>query len=90
MENVASKPKFTVSVVSSAAIARGTMPQAVHNGALTPATAAAATCVLRVSPPGSRLKKSSGASAVIVTFTNCAELQSASDPVAEVASATVA
>src|ERR1035437_8732239 len=58
------KPKLTGSLVSSAATANGSMPQAVQRGALIPATAWPAMGVLRECPTGSMLQKSSGASAV--------------------------
>src|SRR5579863_5371356 len=47
-----------------AATAKGTMPQATHNGELIPATACAAMLVLRDWPPGSSAKNTSGASAL--------------------------
>src|SRR5690349_6237931 len=73
-----------------AATANGSMPQAVQSGALTPASAVAAIEVLRVSPPGSRLQKSSGASARRVICACRAVVPSAPDPVPDVASATAA
>ena len=68
------------------------MPHAVHSGALMPAMAWTAMGVWRDSPPGSRLKKSSGAWAVMLTCTNFAvsEPQSVVCPVPEVASVMVA
>ena len=71
-------------------MASGTIPQAVQRGALMPATARAAIGVLRDSPPGRRLKKMSGASAVRLTWTAWADPQSADWPLPDVASAAVA
>src|SRR5260370_31126819 len=71
------KPKSTVSVESRAAIAYGSMPQAVHTGALIPATAIAAIDVLRLWPRLSRLQNSSGASADKLICTYLAVVPSA-------------
>src|SRR5437763_334961 len=85
-------PHSRACVVRGAGVAHvgGAAPQAVQSGALIPATARAATGVFRDSPPGSRPKKSSGASAVRFTCTAWAEPQSADWPAPEVASAAVA
>ena len=63
-----------------AATAKGSMPHAVHSGALTPASACAAIGVLRDWPAESRLQKSSGASAVTLICTWRAVVPSADDP----------
>src|SRR5215469_13967213 len=92
LEKVASKPKFKVSVGSMATMPMGTMLHVVQSGALMPATACAAILVLADWPPGRRLQKVSGASAVTLTCTNCAvgSAQSVELPLPEVASVTVA
>src|SRR5437588_12886003 len=84
------QPKSAVSPASSAAMAIGTILQAVHTGALIPATACAAMLVRRDCPPGSRLQNNSGAWAETLTWTNCAALQSVPPPVPAAASAAVA
>ena len=61
-------------------MAKGSMPQAVHSGALTPATTCTAIGVLREAPAESRPKKSSGASAVTVSCTWRAVVPSALAP----------
>src|ERR1041385_8389800 len=82
-------PKSTVSVASSAGTTIGTVLQTVHSGALMPATACTPMAVLRDEPPGSRLQKSSGASAVTTTCTAVAVLQSPAVPMPLVALAAV-
>jgi len=61
----------------------------VQRGALIPATAETPIDVLREVPPGSSPQKSSGASAVTVSCTAAAVLQSPADPLPLVAFATV-
>ena len=65
----APSPKFTGSVRSLAGMAKGSIAQAVHSGALMPASACAAIGVFREAPSESRLQKSSGASAVTLICT---------------------
>src|SRR5262249_13326901 len=60
---------WSARVVSAACTAIGTIPHPVQSGALIPATAYDATVVVRDSPPGNRLKNSSGAGAEIVACT---------------------
>ena len=85
-------PKFSGSLAFLAAMAKGSMPQAVHKGALTPARACTAIGVLRDTPAESRLQNNSGASAVTLICTWRAVVPSADEPFGSVprAPATVA
>src|SRR5207248_7750985 len=64
------KPQSIGSAWSSACTAAGTIPQPVHKGALTPATADEATVVERDSPPGKKLQNSKGAGTEMLVCTN--------------------
>src|ERR1017187_10502000 len=65
-------------------MAKGSMPQAVHNGVLIPASACAAVGVLRGAPRESRLQKSSGAAADTAICTWRAVVPSALAPLGSV------
>src|SRR3981189_2793428 len=58
------KPRSVVSAELIAATAKGSMPQAVHSGALIPATAIAAIGVLRAWPRLRMAQNNNGASAL--------------------------